>query len=93
MTSKHGVGFRRDDSRWHERLEQVVAFRAEHGFLPSQTPAAPVTERRMSYWLSAQRSDAAALALPRERQEWLDTSLPGWQDRQPPHRRAVAREH
>ena len=56
LVTKHGVGFRRDDTRWRERLAEVVAFREQNGFLPSQTPQAPVSERRLSYWLSSQRS-------------------------------------
>ena len=69
-------GSRFDDVRWQERLDEVVVFVEEHQRWPKQNAAA-LGERRVAFWVSAQRKAFQRGRMPSGRIVRLE-SMPGW---------------
>jgi hypothetical protein len=65
---------------WLGTAERVVAFRAEHGRLPTRSTSATPFERELGVWLNNQRNAGRDGRLCPERLRWLGEQLPDWDD-------------
>ena len=65
-----------DDARWQARLAELHVFVDEYQRWPKQNAAA-LGERRVAFWVSAQRKAHQRNAMPAERIKRLE-SVPGW---------------
>ena len=65
-----------DDVRWQARLEELHVFVGEYQRWPNQNAVALV-ERRVAFWVSAQRKAYRRGAMPADRIVRLE-SVPGW---------------
>lgn len=65
---------------WIATAERLVAFRSEHGRLPTRSAGAAPLERELGVWLNNQRTAQRAGRLGADRLRWLDEQLPQWDD-------------
>lgn len=65
---------------WLGTAERVVAFRAEHGRLPTRAATSSPLERELGVWLNNQRNAERAGRLGADRRRWLAEQLPDWHD-------------
>lgn len=65
---------------WLTTAERTVAFRAQHGRLPTRAADADALERELAVWLNNQRNAGRDGRLTPERERWLAEQLPDWQD-------------
>jgi hypothetical protein len=69
----------RDEARWSIRLAELITYRATGNDWPRHNKTHDLEERRLGVWLHSQRINARADHLEPDKQEQLDTALPGWQ--------------
>ena len=68
-----------DEARWHQRLAQLVAFRAEGHDWPRHHDYASEREHTLGVWIHTQRSTHRAGDLDPVKLTLLDDAVPGWQ--------------
>ena len=68
-----------DEARWHDRLAQLVAFRAEGHDWPRHHDYASEREHALGVWIHTQRSTHRAGDLDPVKLTLLDEAVPGWQ--------------
>lgn len=68
-----------DEARWHDRLAELVRFRAEGNDWPRHRGYASEQEHRLGVWIHSQRQKHHNGALNREKATLLDDSVPGWE--------------
>jgi hypothetical protein len=67
-----------DAVRWHDRLAQLVGFRAEGNDWPRHQKADSEREHALGVWIHAQRQKHRSGDLDAERIKLLDDAAPGW---------------
>ncbi|MET3810859.1 helicase associated domain-containing protein [Arthrobacter sp. UYEF3] len=68
-----------DESRWHDRLAQLVDFRAEGNNWPRHHHYASEREHTLGVWIHAQRYKHHRGDLTPDKVSLLDAAVPGWQ--------------
>jgi hypothetical protein len=69
-----------DESRWHECLAALVAYRASGKDWPRHKKTASEDEHTLGIWLHTQRYKLRRGELPPSKTEILDSDLPGWRE-------------
>lgn len=67
-----------DEARWHQRLTEVVMYRAEGKDWPRHKQADTERERLLGVWLHSQRIKYRRSELDQDKEAVLNTVLPGW---------------
>ncbi|WP_400160554.1 helicase associated domain-containing protein [Arthrobacter sp. BPSS-3] len=67
-----------DEARWHDRLGQLVRFRAEGNDWPRHRGYASEQEHTLGVWLHSQRQSHRNGGLDPDRVRLLDDAAPGW---------------
>ncbi|WP_248761234.1 helicase associated domain-containing protein [Pseudarthrobacter sp. SSS035] len=68
-----------DEARWHDRLAQLVAFRAEGHDWPRHHDYDSDREHALGVWIHTQRYTRRAGDLDPAKLKLLDEAVPGWQ--------------
>ncbi|WP_211882370.1 helicase associated domain-containing protein [Pseudarthrobacter albicanus] len=68
-----------DESRWHDRLAQLVDFRAEGNDWPRHHDYASEREHTLGVWIHTQRYKRRRTYLDPAKIKLLDEAVPGWQ--------------
>ncbi|WP_306905345.1 helicase associated domain-containing protein [Arthrobacter pascens] len=67
-----------DEARWHQRLAELIAFRAVGNDWPRHKKAETEQERVLGVWLHSQRIKHRRSELNEGKEKLLNTILPGW---------------
>jgi hypothetical protein len=67
-----------DEARWHDRLAQLVGFRAEGNDWPRHHHYASEREHTLGVWIHAQRQKYRCGELDPGKINLLDDTVPGW---------------
>ena len=69
-----------DEARWHQRLAELMDYRAAGDDWPRHKKADSEQERILGIWLHTQRMKHRSRELDQDKETQLNTLLPGWRE-------------